>query len=164
MICGDIDEILKIKKQILGDDPLSRIGFTNGCFDILHAGHVQYLQECCQVVTHLFVAVNDDESVEYLKGPGRPILSQRHRCLLIDSLKFVNITIPFTGNRVTHLLEAITPHVFIKGGDYNWDSIHPDEQVAVEHIRCDIHFPKLEINISTSDIIKKIQKLDYGTN
>src|SRR5690606_16982955 len=99
------------------------IVFTNGCFDILHAGHVQYLAQARELGDRLIVAVNSDESVRRLKGPERPFNRQEHRMLVLAALQAVDWVIPFEEDTPIPLLEAIRPDVLAKGGDYSLDQV-----------------------------------------
>lgn len=96
---------------------------TNGCFDILHAGHVRYLQEARQLGDCLVVAVNDDASVERLKGPGRPINPLRQRLEVMQALKSVDYVVPFAEDTPARLIHRVAPDILVKGGDYREDEI-----------------------------------------
>ena len=108
----------------------ARIVFTNGCFDILHAGHVGYLDEARQLGDRLIVAVNDDASVRRLKGEGRPINELAHRMRVLEGLAAVDWVVPFSQDTPEALLGEIRPDVLVKGGDYA-----PDEVVGAEFVR-----------------------------
>lgn len=95
-----------------------KIIMTNGCFDILHAGHVQYLQEARKLGDCLIVAINDDSSVARLKGPTRPVNSLRERMQVLAALGAVDYVIAFSEDTPEQLIKAISPHVLVKGGDY----------------------------------------------
>jgi D-beta-D-heptose 7-phosphate kinase / D-beta-D-heptose 1-phosphate adenosyltransferase len=99
------------------------IVFTNGCFDILHAGHVIYLQQAKQLGDYLVVAINDDHSVKRLKGPARPINSIEQRMAVLASLGAVDWVISFSENTPEHLLKCIQPDILVKGGDYSLDQV-----------------------------------------
>src|SRR5215471_17113045 len=95
-----------------------RIAFANGCFDILHVGHVRYLEGARAEGDRLIVAINDDESVRTLKGPGRPMLSAGARAELVASLRGVDYVTVFSGETVADLLDRLRPDVHCKGTDY----------------------------------------------
>jgi rfaE bifunctional protein nucleotidyltransferase chain/domain len=99
------------------------IALANGCFDLLHAGHVRYLEAAAQEADVLVVAVNDDESVQRLKGEGRPILAASDRAELVDALRCVDYVTIFAEPTVGPLLEALRPEVHCKGTDYTVDSV-----------------------------------------
>ena len=105
------------------------IAFANGCFDLLHVGHVRYLQGARREGDCLIVAVNDDASVASLKGPGRPILPATARAELVAALRGVDYVVVFSDPNVERLLEAIRPDVHCKGTDYTVDSV-PEREVV----------------------------------
>jgi rfaE bifunctional protein nucleotidyltransferase chain/domain len=99
------------------------VAFANGCFDILHVGHVRYLQAAAQEADLLVVAINDDASVRKLKGEGRPILAAEHRAELVAALRSVDFVVIFPEPTVGPLLEALHPDVHCKGTDYTVDTV-----------------------------------------
>jgi len=97
-----------------------KVVFTNGCFDILHRGHIEYLAKAAQTGDKFIVAVNSDDSVKTLqKGDSRPIQDEHSRALIIAALTFVDAVIIFNENTPLHLISTLIPHVLIKGGDYD---------------------------------------------
>ena len=96
----------------------NRIVFTNGCFDILHAGHVKYLGKAKSLGDLLILGLNSDCSVKKIKGPSRPIVSQKDRAVVIASLGFVDYVIIFSDTTPLRLIKAIRPHVLVKGADW----------------------------------------------
>lgn len=100
-----------------------RIVFTNGCFDILHRGHIYYLSRARELGDLLVVGLNSDESVSRLKGPGRPVNDQQARAEVLGGLAFVDYLCIFTEDTPLKLIQAIRPHVLIKGGDYRAEDI-----------------------------------------
>lgn len=131
------------------------IVMTNGCFDILHAGHVQYLQQARQLGDHLIVAVNDDDSVKRLKGPGRPLNPLAHRMAVLAALKSVDWVMAFSEDTPEELIAKILPDVLVKGGDYRPEQIAGARQV-LEHGGSVKIIPLLE-NCSTSRIIDSVK-------
>jgi rfaE bifunctional protein nucleotidyltransferase chain/domain len=105
------------------------IAFANGCFDILHVGHVRYLEAAAQEADLLVVAINDDHSVRTLKGEGRPILAAEHRAELVAALRSVDFVVIFPEPTVTPLLDALRPDVHCKGTDYTVDTVPERETV-----------------------------------
>jgi rfaE bifunctional protein nucleotidyltransferase chain/domain len=105
------------------------IAFANGCFDLLHAGHVRYLQAAKAEADRLVVAVNDDASVAALKGPGRPILAAADRAELVAALRAVDYVVVFSDANVERLLKLLKPDVHCKGTDYTVDSV-PERAVV----------------------------------
>ncbi len=110
-------------------DQGERIVLANGCFDILHVGHLRYLQAARDLGSRLIVAVNDDDSVRALKGPGRPILPTAERARLLAALRAVDAVVIFSSPTVTPLLEALRPAIHAKGTDYTPDSV-PERAAA----------------------------------
>ncbi|GIJ48703.1 hypothetical protein Val02_55890 [Virgisporangium aliadipatigenens] len=96
-----------------------RIVFTNGCFDILHAGHVTYLQQARALGDALVVAVNSDDSVRRLKGPGRPVHRAADRALVLSALSCVDHVVEFAEDTPVRLVARVRPDVYVKGGDYD---------------------------------------------
>lgn len=108
------------------------IAFANGCFDLLHVGHVRYLQGAAAEADRLVVAINDDESERRLKGPGRPILAAADRAELVDALRGVDYVIVFADPTVERLLTLIKPDVHCKGTDYTVDTV-PERAVVAAY-------------------------------
>ena len=106
-----------------------RVAFANGCFDLLHVGHVRYLQAAAAEADVLIVAINDDRSVAGLKGPGRPILSETARAELVAGLRGVDYVVVFPEPTVAPLLETLKPDVHCKGTDYTADTVPERETV-----------------------------------
>lgn len=109
-----------------------RLVVTNGCFDLLHAGHVTYLEAARHEGDALLVGVNADESVRDLKGPGRPINSEADRALVLAALQSVDAVFVFGGRDATGFLRATQPDVYVKGGDYTLETINQDERRLLE--------------------------------
>lgn len=105
------------------------IAFANGCFDILHVGHVRYLEAAADEADRLVVAINDDESVRQLKGEGRPVLPAADRAELVAALRVVDYVVVFPELTVTAVLEAVRPDVHCKGTDYTVDTV-PERDVV----------------------------------
>jgi D-glycero-beta-D-manno-heptose 1-phosphate adenylyltransferase len=105
------------------------VAFANGCFDLLHVGHVRYLEAAAQEADFLIVAINDDESVRILKGDGRPVLEAEHRAELVAALRCVDYVIVFPEPTVGPLLELLHPDVHCKGTDYTADTV-PERDVV----------------------------------
>jgi rfaE bifunctional protein nucleotidyltransferase chain/domain len=105
------------------------VAFANGCFDLLHVGHVRYLESAAAEGDRLIVAINDDESVRRLKGEGRPILAAEHRAELVAALRCVDYVVVFPEPTVGPLLEALKPDVHCKGTDYSVETV-PERDVV----------------------------------
>jgi D-glycero-beta-D-manno-heptose 1-phosphate adenylyltransferase len=130
------------------------IAFANGCFDILHVGHVRYLDAAAQEADVLVVAINDDASVKTLKGENRPILAAEHRAELVAALRSVDFVVIFPEPTVAPLLEALRPDVHCKGTDYTADTVPERDTVHAYGGRIAIvGDPK---NHSTRDLLDRI--------
>ncbi len=108
------------------------LAFANGCFDLLHVGHVRYLRGAAAEADRLIVAVNDDDSVAALKGPGRPILAARDRAELVDEIRGVDYVVIFADPTVERLLLLLKPDVHCKGTDYTVDTV-PERAVVASY-------------------------------
>ena len=135
------------------------IVFTNGCFDILHVGHVRYLAAAKRLGDILVVGLNSDASVRELKGIGRPLNSQDDRAEVMAALEAVDHVIIFAEKRVSHLLRQIRPHIYTKGGDYTVDSLDSEEVAALKEINARIEILPLVPGKSTSKLVQTIQQL-----
>jgi rfaE bifunctional protein nucleotidyltransferase chain/domain len=100
-----------------------KIVFTNGCFDLLHVGHVRYLQAARALGDELVVAINSDASVKRLKGPERPIQTENDRAEIMAALGCVSYSVLFTEDTPARIIEAIKPHILVKGGDWKISQI-----------------------------------------
>ena len=132
----------------------ARVVFTNGCFDILHAGHVGYLDEARRLGDRLIVAVNDDDSVRRLKGEGRPVNKLTQRVRVLEGLAAVDWVVPFSEDTPEALLNEIRPDVLVKGGDYA-----PDEVVGAELVRSyggDVRVLNEVEGLSTTELVDLI--------
>ena len=135
-----------------------RLVFTNGVFDLLHVGHVRYLQAARALGDALLVAVNGDASVRALKGPTRPINSEDDRAEVLAGLACVDFVTIFHTERVTDLIREIRPQVYAKGGDYTVASLNPEERGALEVAGSEIRILQLVPGKSTTAMIAKSQQ------
>lgn len=133
-----------------------KIVFTNGCFDILHAGHVKYLQQAKQMGDYLIVAINDDDSVRRLKGAGRPINSTEHRLSVLAALEAVDWVTSFADDTPERLLRKLQPEILVKGGDYTVDQVVGSPIVLA--YGGDVRVLGVIKNISTTAIIDRMVK------
>jgi rfaE bifunctional protein nucleotidyltransferase chain/domain len=133
-----------------------KLVFTNGCFDLLHVGHVRYLQAARALGDALVVAVNGDDSVRALKGSNRPINNEADRAEILASLACVDYVVPFQTNRVTDLLRIIRPQIYAKGGDYTIDTLDADEVDALRQAGSRIEILPLVPNRSTTATLAKL--------
>jgi D-glycero-beta-D-manno-heptose 1-phosphate adenylyltransferase len=134
-----------------------KIAFTNGCFDILHEGHIFSLSAAAREADILIVAINTDNSVHQLKGPDRPVNNEHSRALLLSALVMVDAVILFDEETPRDLIASILPDVLVKGGDYTVDQIAGAKEVIANGGRVVIN-PIIQ-GFSTTGIINKIQHL-----
>jgi rfaE bifunctional protein nucleotidyltransferase chain/domain len=130
--------------------------FTNGCFDLLHVGHVRYLAAARLLGDALLVAVNSDRSVRALKGAGRPVLSEAERAELLAALSSVDFVTVFDEDSPRTLISEVLPDVLVKGGDYRLEEIHGREEVERAGGRV-LALPFIE-GASTTGIIERIRE------
>ncbi|HEY0005414.1 MAG TPA: D-glycero-beta-D-manno-heptose 1-phosphate adenylyltransferase [Pyrinomonadaceae bacterium] len=132
--------------------------FTNGCFDILHVGHLRYLTEARSLGDALLVAINSDRAVRELKGEGRPVMCELERAEMLAALRVVDYVTVFDEISPRALIAELLPDVLVKGGDYALDEIHGREEVEAAGGRV-ISLPFVE-GASTSSIIERIKSLE----
>jgi len=137
-------------------DDLS-IAFTNGCFDLLHKGHVDYLLKCSQLCDRLILGLNSDISIQKIKGNQRPIQSQKSRAAIMSMIKGVDMVILFDDDTPLALINDVQPKVIVKGGDYKVDEMIGRDIVEGYGGECTI-IPFTD-GYSTTSIIHKIQQL-----
>ena len=131
-----------------------KVVFTNGVFDILHVGHLTYLEEARELGDVLIVGVNSDRSVKTNKGDKRPINSEKNRAEMLLGLKFVDFTVIFDEKTPENLLDLLKPDIHVKGGDYKKEDL-PETEI-VEKNGGEVKILSFVDNISTTEIINKI--------
>jgi len=152
-----IVSLSKLKKQVQAvRDKGGKVIFTNGCFDLLHYGHVRYLQNARVQGDFLVVAINSDEIIRTLKGKGRPVIPQMERAHLLASLQCVDAVIVFTEDKPLNLLRELQPDILVKGADYSREGVVGHE--IVDDYGGEIYLAPLEDGWSTSGLIDRIQK------
>lgn len=129
--------------------------FTNGCFDLLHRGHAAYLAEAATLGDCLLVAINSDDSVRRLKGPGRPVLEETDRAYLLASLRCVDAVTVFEEDTPHALIAALVPDVLVKGADYAREEVVGRE--VVERAGGRVELIPFEAGRSTSEILRRIR-------
>lgn len=132
-----------------------KVVMTNGCFDILHAGHVSYLNHAAELGDRLIVAVNTDESVKRLKGPGRPVNSTDRRMAVLAGLGAVDWVVPFSEDTPQRLIAAVLPNLLVKGGDYKPEDIAGGKEVIAAG--GEVKVLNFEEGCSTTEIIEAIK-------
>ena len=133
-----------------------RLVFTNGCFDLIHAGHVRYLTQARAIGDALVVALNSDRSVRALKGDGRPIMNEQERAEVIAALEAVDYVIVFDEETPRELIATLLPDVLVKGGDWPLGQIVGRDEVEAVGGRV-LSLPYVE-GSSTTDIIERIRR------
>jgi rfaE bifunctional protein nucleotidyltransferase chain/domain len=136
-----------------------RLVVTNGCFDILHLGHVTYLQDAKQQGDALLVGVTGDANVQKLKGPNRPVNNERDRAAVLAALESVDGVFIFPELDARTFLQKVQPDIYVKGGDYTIDTINQDERRLLEKMGVKIVLLPLVPGKSTSAILEKISRL-----
>ena len=132
---------------------------TNGCFDILHLGHVTYLEKARNFGDALLIGVNSDAAVRGLKGAGRPVNSETDRESVLAALHSVDGVCIFTDTSATRFLAAAQPDIYVKGGDYTLETLNQDERRAVESAGGKIVFVPFVPGKSTTGLLEKISRL-----
>ena len=136
-----------------------RLVVTNGCFDLLHAGHVTYLEAARSQGDALLIGLNGDDSVRQLKGPTRPLNTEADRARVIAALGCVDGVCVFPEMRSTSFLERAQPDIYVKGGDYTLETIDQNERRAVEGAGGRIAFIPFVPGKSTTGLVERILKL-----
>jgi D-glycero-beta-D-manno-heptose 1-phosphate adenylyltransferase len=132
---------------------------TNGCFDLLHLGHVRYLQTARALGDALVVGVNGDESARKLKGPDRPLNNERERAEVLAALECVDLVTIFPELRATRFIEMAAPAIYAKGGDYTAETLNADERTALQKIGAEIRIIPFEKGYSTSSLLERVRNL-----
>jgi rfaE bifunctional protein nucleotidyltransferase chain/domain len=140
-----------------------RVVLTNGCFDLLHAGHLYFLQEARRAGDALFVAINGDESVRALKGPKRPVQSELERAYALNALECVSAVFIFHQPRLVAEIQAIKPDVYAKAGDYTLETLDASERAALEAAGAEIRFLPYLQGFSSTNLIRKIAEARLET-
>jgi D-beta-D-heptose 7-phosphate kinase/D-beta-D-heptose 1-phosphate adenosyltransferase len=151
-----IDELTAELERLRGEG--KRVVWTNGCFDILHIGHISYLQRAAALGDVLVVGLNSDASVRALKGPDRPIIDEMERAFVLSALECVGLVTIFSDESPLDLLKVLKPDIYAKGGDYTLDTIVQPERHAVESYGGKIAILPMVQGRSTTSIISRITK------
>jgi rfaE bifunctional protein nucleotidyltransferase chain/domain len=136
-------------------DPGKKLVVTNGCFDLLHLGHVTYLEAARNAGNALLVGVNSDVAVKALKGEGRPLNSELDRALVLAALESVDFVTIFPDVRATQFLAKSRPDIYVKGGDYTLDTLDQTERGTVESSGGRIILIPMVAGKSTTSLLKK---------
>jgi rfaE bifunctional protein nucleotidyltransferase chain/domain len=167
---GGQNDGVNFRKKIIAWDKLTewraamrasgrKLVVTNGCFDILHLGHVTYLESARNFGDALLLGVNGDEATRQLKGPGRPINTEADRAAVLAALESVTGVCIFAEKTATKFLSAARPDIYVKGGDYTLDTLNQDERRAVESAGGKIVIIPFVPGKSTTALLEKISRL-----
>ena len=155
--------------RLISSDKLAALGaeyaatgkklvLTNGCFDLLHTGHVRYLEQARGCGDALIVAVNSDASVRELKGLDRPLNRELDRAEVLAALRCVDHVTIFTGKRVTDVIRLLRPAIYAKGGDYTLETLDSGERAALEETGAEISLLQLVPGRSTTGILERMKQ------
>ena len=151
----DLSDLPRWREQIRASN--RKLVVTNGVFDLLHPGHIQYLQQSRALGDKLLVCINDDDGVRALKGSTRPLLSANHRAAMLAALEAVSAISIFPGSKATAALRFAHPDIYVKGGDYTTDSLDREEFALLQQIGSEIRFLPFLENFSTTDLLRRLQ-------
>ncbi len=147
-----LEEAIEWKEKLKG----KKVVVTNGVYDLLHPGHVQYLKQAREQGDALLVCCNGDKSVKALKGPSRPIIDENNRAYMLDALDCVDCIVLFQDPEALNTLLAIKPDIYVKGGDYTIDTINQNERRALEELGTEIRILSFKDGFSTTLMIDRI--------
>jgi len=136
-----------------------KIVATNGCFDLLHAGHVHYLQAARALGDVLAVGINGDRSVRELKGDGRPINNEKDRAEVLAALACVDLVTIFPQLRASQFISASMPAIYVKGGDYTSKTLNVEERAVLKKIGAQIRILPFEKGYSTSLLLERLRNI-----
>ena len=164
MLKNPKDGIMTLEEAMLWRQKLRAEGkklvITNGCFDLLHRGHAEYMYESRLLGDALLVLANSDASVQALKGPSRPVIDQYNRAYMLTSLSSVDAVVIFDSQRCTRELQALEPDIYVKGGDYTIDSLNPAERDVLLAVGSKIVFKPFIPGFSTTTIVERIKNAE----
>jgi D-glycero-beta-D-manno-heptose 1-phosphate adenylyltransferase len=149
----DFDDVVALRKQ--AREAGRRVVLTNGVFDLLHLGHVEYLHRSAELGDLLLVAVNSDASVRALKGPARPLNCEMDRAYVLAGLRCVTATFIFPGPRLAQEILALQPDIYTKAGDYTLETLDPDERAALDAVGAEIRLMPFVAGHSTTALIAR---------
>lgn len=144
-------------RYAMNREPTGKVVLTNGCFDILHVGHVECLEYARSLGDCLIVAVNDDDGVKSLKGKSRPINPLESRMKMLKSLRCVDMVAAFPGVNASRLFSVLPINVYVKGGDYSFETLDPLERNALLKWNPEFRFFRFRTNVSTTKILEKMK-------
>ena len=149
-----LEEVGAVRDQLRKEG--RKVVATNGCFDLLHVGHLRYLTDARERGDFLWVGLNGDASVRELKGPHRPIVPEADRAELLAAWRVVDAVTIFPEMRATSFLRAVQPDVYVKGGDYTAESLDAEEGAALKECGAKIEIVRLVPGKSTTSLVQKM--------
>jgi rfaE bifunctional protein nucleotidyltransferase chain/domain len=155
----DLEELSERSKQLRAAG--KKLVATNGCFDLLHVGHVRYLRAARALGDSLAVGLNSDQSVRRLKGKGRPITAEQDRAEILAALQCIDLVTIFPELRATEFLAASHPAIYVKGGDYTSQTLNEEERELLTQIGAEIRIIPFEPGYSTSGLLDQICKNEH---
>ncbi len=156
-LVNSLDELREIVESLRARG--KRIVFTNGCFDLVHRGHLEYLYAGRGLGDVLIVAVNGDASVRTLKGAERPVMPETDRAFLLAGFECVDYLYIFDAKRCPEVIATVKPDIYVKAKDYTPETLDPSERAALEECGAEKVFLEPIEGYSTSDIIRRIKEL-----
>lgn len=154
-------KLMTLAQAVAAREALRRAGrkvvLTNGVFDLLHTGHLHFLQQTRTLGDALFIALNADASVRQLKGPARPVQSETERAYALAALSCVDAVVIFGEKRLTNEILALKPDIYSKAGDYTLERLDAGERGALEQVGARIEFMPFLPGFSTTNLIAKIK-------
>ena len=150
-----IEEAMRWRTQLQTSGKLLVV--TNGCFDLIHRGHIEYLQSARREGDALLVALNSDSSIVKIKGPTRPMIPEADRAILLASFEFVDCLVIFSSVNAAEIFRLIPPDIYVKGGDYTEETLNRDEYNVLKQCGSQFKFIDFIDGYSTSDLIAKIK-------
>lgn len=150
----NLKQLKEIRK--IAEKEKLKISFANGCFDIIHPGHIRYLKAAKEVADLLILGLNDDSSVKKLKGKDRPFFPLKERIEILESIVYIDFIIPFSENKPLKIIKVLKPHYHCKGGDYKKEEV--PEKELVEKLGGKVLIVGGKKIYSSSDLIKELDK------
>lgn len=151
-----VEQLAQISRDLR--DCGKRLVLTNGCFDLLHVGHVRYLAAARELGDRLAVAVNGDASVRALKGVGRPLNNEKDRAAVVAALAMVDHVVIFPEVRATEVVRRVCPAIYVKGGDYTPESLDAEERAALQQCGSEIRIVPFHAGYSTSQLLARMHQ------
>lgn len=150
------DELLGERESLRQEG--RRLVLTNGCFDLIHPGHLYYLERAAALGDALWIGLNADESVRALKGPSRPVQNEQERAYTLTRLAFVHQVFVFREPRLTREIKLLGPEIYTKAGDYTLETLNQEERRALEELGARIEFIPFLPGYSSTALIERIAR------